>query len=90
MRAPPERSMRAEVEEDGLEVCLLHQDMVVVVVVVEVGEMVMEDQELLKDTEMTTEMIIGEEAEVGIEEVLHLLDVEVEMMGSEEVIEEVA
>ena len=89
MRAPPERSMRAEVEEDGLEVCLLHQDMVVVVVE-EVGEMVMEDQELLKDIEMITEMIIGEEAEVGIEEVLHLPDVEVEMMDSEEVIEEVA
>ena len=86
MRAPPGRSMRAEVEVDGLEVCLLHQDMVVVVV----EEMAMEDQELLKDTEMTTEMIIGEEAEVGIEEVLHLPDVEVEMMGSEEVIEEVA
>jgi len=89
MRAPPGRSMRAEVEVDGLEVCLLHQDMVVVVVV-EVGEMVMEDQELLKDTEMITEMIIGEEEVVGIEEVLHLPDVEVEMMDSEEVIEEVA
>lgn len=88
MRAPPGRSMRAEVEVDGLEVCPHHQDMVVVVE--EVGEMVMEDQELLKDTEMTTEMIIGEEAEVGIEEVLHLPDVEVEMMDSEEVIEEVA
>ena len=82
--------MRAEVEVDGLEVCPHHQDMVVVVVVVEVEEMVMEDQELLKDIEMITEMIIGEEAEVGIEEVLHLPDVEVEMMGSEEVIEEVA
>ena len=88
MRAPPGRSMRAEVEVDGLEVCLLHQDMVVVVEVA--GEMVMEDQELLKDIEMITEMIIGEEAEVGIEEVLHLPDVEVEMMDSEEVIEEVA
>ena len=87
MRAPPGRSMRAEVEVDGLEVCHLHQDMVVVE---EVEEMVMEDQELLKDIEMITEMIIGEEAEVGIEEVLHLPDVEVEMMGSEEVIEEVA
>lgn len=84
MRAPPGRSMRAEVEVDGLEVCLLHQDMVVVV---EVVGMVMEDQELLKDIEMITEMIIGE---VGIEEVLHLPDVEVEMMDSEEVIEEVA
>ena len=88
MRAPPGRSMRAEVEVDGLEVCLLHQDMVVVVEVA--GEMVMEDQELLKDIEMITEMIIGEEAEVGIEEVLHLPDVEVEMMDSEEVTEEVA
>ena len=87
MRAPQGRSMRAEVEVDGLEVCHLHQDMVVVE---EVEEMVMEDQELLKDIEMITEMIIGEEAEVGIEEVLHLPDVEVEMMGSEEVIEEVA
>ena len=87
MRAPPGRSMRAEVEVDGLEVCHLHQDMVVVE---EVEEMVMEDQELLKDIEMITEMIIGEEAEVGIEEVLHLPDVEVEMMDSEEVIEEVA
>jgi len=85
MRAPPGRSMRAEVEVDGLEVCPHHLDMVV-----EVGEMVMEDQELLKDIEMITEMIIGEEAEVGIEEVLHLPDVEVEMMDSEEVIEEVA
>ena len=90
MRAPPGRSMRAEVEVDGLEVCLHHQDMVVVVEVEVVGEMVMEDQELLKDTEMITEMIIGEEAEVGIGEVLHLPDVEVEMMDSEEVIEEVA
>ena len=88
MRAPPGRSMRAEVEVDGLEVCLLHQGMVVVEV--EVGEMVMEDQELLKDIEMITEMIIGEEEVVGIEEVLHLPDVEVEMMDSEEVIEEVA
>ena len=87
MRAPPGRSMRAEVEVDGHEVCLHHQDMVVVV---EVGEMVMEDQELLKDIEMITEMIIGEGVVEGIEEVLHLPDVEVEMMDSEEVIEEVA
>ena len=88
MRAPPGRSMRAEVEVDGLEVCLLHQG--TVVVVEEVVGMVMEDQELLKDIEMITEMIIGEEAEVGIEEVHHPPDVEVEMMDSEEVIEEVA
>ena len=54
----------------------------------------MEDQELLKDIEMITEMIIGEE-EVGTEEVLHLPDEEeeVEMTGTEvilEVTEEVA
>ena len=80
---PPGRSTRAEVEEDDQEVCL-HQDMEEVV-----EEMDMEDQELLTDTEMITEMIIGEE-EVVIEEVLHHQgEVEVVEMTDIEVILEV-
>ena len=85
MRVLPERSTRAEVEVVDPEVCL-HQDMEEVV---EEEEMDTEDQELLIDTEMIIEMIIGAEVVVVIEEVPHHPGEveEVEMTDTEVILE---